>query len=419
LGGKETLIKAIAQSIPVFAMMVFKIPKNICKGISDVIAQFWWGDEEEQKHMHWKAWWKMCIPKKSGGMGFRDLHCFNLAMLSKQVWRLLSEPESLCARVLRAKYYPDGKLLNATLKGGSSYTWQSIMAGLSCFKKGYIWRVGDGTQINIWEDNWIPSSHNLKVMTPKGNNLFTHVSDLINPVDGNWDEELLETMFWPVDVHIIKQIPLIQDREDLVAWHFNKLGLFSVRSAYYCQWDFKFGRSNRNTSISEAASNTVWDKLWGLEIPSKIKIFGWRVLHGMIPCRGILANRHIGNQGGCPLCNEGCEDMKHMLFTCQRAKEVWRCLGLWGALEEILIQDRSGSVIVEEIIRKGGRLQLMDNVGFAELVLCAGWYIWWERRQKVHNEEIQTPFRSATSIVVITKNYMMAAKKPRSPWRVC
>jgi hypothetical protein len=53
----------------------------------------------------------------------------------------------------------------------------------------------------------------------------------------------------------------------------------------------------------------------------------------------------------------------------------------------------------------------MNNVGFAELVLCAGWYIWWERRKKVHNEEIQTPFRSATSIVVITKNYMMAAKK--------
>jgi hypothetical protein len=76
LGGKEILIKAIAQAITVFAMMVFKITKNICKGISDAISQFWWGDEEEQKHMHWKAWWKLCIPKKSGGMGFRDFTMF-------------------------------------------------------------------------------------------------------------------------------------------------------------------------------------------------------------------------------------------------------------------------------------------------------------------------------------------------------
>lgn len=78
-------------------------------------------------------------------MGFRDLHSFNIAMLAKQVWRLLSEPKSLCARVSRAKYYLDVKLLKASQKSGSSYTWQSVLAGLECFKRGYIWRVGDGT----------------------------------------------------------------------------------------------------------------------------------------------------------------------------------------------------------------------------------------------------------------------------------
>ena len=82
------------------------------------------------------------FPKKRGGMGFRDLHSFNIAMLAKQVWRLLSNPDSLCARVMRARYYPDGKLLNAKLKSGSSYTWQSVLAGLECFKRGCIWRVG-------------------------------------------------------------------------------------------------------------------------------------------------------------------------------------------------------------------------------------------------------------------------------------
>jgi hypothetical protein len=82
-------------------------------------------------------------------MGFRDLESFNRALLAKQVWRLLLEPESLCAKVLRARYYPNGKLYNARLKSGSSYTWQSIMAGLECFKRRYIWRVGYGSQIKI------------------------------------------------------------------------------------------------------------------------------------------------------------------------------------------------------------------------------------------------------------------------------
>ena len=104
-------------------MSVFNTPKNICKAICDAIARYWWGDTQEKKKIHSKAWWKMCIPKKEGGMGFRDLHCFNKAMLAKQCWRLLSDPDSLCAQLLRAKYYSDGDLMNASLKKGSSYTW--------------------------------------------------------------------------------------------------------------------------------------------------------------------------------------------------------------------------------------------------------------------------------------------------------
>ena len=75
--------------------------------------------------------------KKNGGMGFRDLHCFNMDMLAKQIWRLLSEPDSFNARVLRAKYYTDGRLLNAKMKSGNSYTW-CVLSGLECFKKKAI-----------------------------------------------------------------------------------------------------------------------------------------------------------------------------------------------------------------------------------------------------------------------------------------
>jgi hypothetical protein len=68
----------------------------------------------------------------------------------------VNDLESLCARVLRAKYYPHGDILKAGPKAGSSYTWQSIFAELSTFKRGYIWRVGNDERINIWTDPWIP-----------------------------------------------------------------------------------------------------------------------------------------------------------------------------------------------------------------------------------------------------------------------
>jgi hypothetical protein len=67
-GGKEALIKAVIQAIPAYAVYVFKLPKQIIKGIIPAISQFWWGDDDQQKHIHWFAWWKMCVPKKQEGM---------------------------------------------------------------------------------------------------------------------------------------------------------------------------------------------------------------------------------------------------------------------------------------------------------------------------------------------------------------
>jgi hypothetical protein len=49
IGGKEILIKAVAQSISVYAMSVFLIPKKVCKLITDIISQFWWGDDDQSK----------------------------------------------------------------------------------------------------------------------------------------------------------------------------------------------------------------------------------------------------------------------------------------------------------------------------------------------------------------------------------
>jgi hypothetical protein len=273
VGGKEILLKAIAQAIPTYAMLVFKIPKGICKAIVAAIARFWWGEKDGKKCMHWYSWWKMCTPKKQGGMGFRDLHCFNLAMLAKQIWRLFIEPESLCAQVLRAKYYPYGDLLNTKLKKGASFTWQSLMAGMETFKRGYMWRVGNGASINVWSDAWLPNSPNRKVLTPRGGIVISKVEELRDPVTGTWDIQLLTDNFLPIDVYRVQDIPLSPwDSEDEMAWQYTKNGMFFVKSAYHIEWDHQFGsRGVRRDAASTDTINPIWEKVWKLTVPRKVK----------------------------------------------------------------------------------------------------------------------------------------------------
>ena len=123
----------------------------------------------------------------------------------------------MCARVLSANY-PNGDILKAGPKKGFSFTWQSIVARIQTFKRGCIWRVGAGSQINIWDDPWIPSSASRKVITPRAGTMLTLVEEIIDPHTGQWDLDLIRSVFPPVDVAKIIQIPLRMEAvEDFVA----------------------------------------------------------------------------------------------------------------------------------------------------------------------------------------------------------
>jgi hypothetical protein len=325
-------------------------------------------------------------------MGFRDLHCFNLVILAKQAWRLLSDPNSLCASVLRAKYFPDGDMLNCNLKRGSSYTWQSIWAGIQTFKRGHMWRVGDGSHINIWSDPWVPGSLNRMIATRRRNIVLSKVSDLIDAESETWDEEILGELFWPIDVQRILNIPLARSSmEDFVSWHYTKTGVFSVRSCYHLEWEHQHGNKLRRTSGYGTSSNLpVWKTVWSLNVPAKIKIHLWRSFLEAIPCNGVLANRHMIPSSQCTLCQTDCESIRHAFFLCSRVTEIWHKLGLCDFISHVCSMERNGGEALEAMLRdKQATVPDVPELMRNDLIAMAVWYIWWERRQVSHGEAIQ------------------------------
>lgn len=153
--GKEVLIKSVLQSIPTYAMSCFRLPKTFLEELESLFVRFWWGSMGVDK-IHWLSWEALKESKWDGGLGFRDLNAFNLALLAKQVWRLLTQPNTLLARLLKAKYYPRNNILEAKGAANCSYTWRSIVAAIPLINMGVRWRVGNGEDIRVWKDRWIP-----------------------------------------------------------------------------------------------------------------------------------------------------------------------------------------------------------------------------------------------------------------------
>ncbi|KAL0284767.1 UNVERIFIED_CONTAM: putative mitochondrial protein [Sesamum calycinum] len=286
--GKTILIQAVVQAIPSYAMSYFKLPKSLLQEFQALAANFFWHDGDRQR-IHWLAWDQMCSSKLEGGLGFRNLEAFNLALLAKQLWRLLTRPESLVYQVLKAKYFPHSHLFDATLGSRPSYTWRSIFTAMNLFRSGCRWRIGTGHSVNIWEDPWIPRTPSFRVITPQPLNILaSQVSELIDADLRVWNESLVNSLFSPEDRDLILQIPLrLVGSTDLLVWHYSRNGLFSVRSAYHLAL-----ACARPASSNEIRwSRQLWSKIWQAHMPNKAKVFSWQAIRNILPTASNLHKR--------------------------------------------------------------------------------------------------------------------------------
>ena len=228
--GREILLKSVAQAVPTYPMSCFLLPIDTCKKMKSAIANYWWGSSADSSRIHWQSWEHLTKPKAKGGMGFRDLRLFNLAMLGKQGWRLMERPDSLCARVLKGRYFHDKDFLEATRKKHASHTWRAILAGRDVLTKGLVRRIGDGTTTSIWREKWIANHFSGRPISPETQEVQL-VSDLLTP-SGQWNESLIRDFFVHFDAEAIPRIPCRGLNADTWSWAKEKHGMYIVRSAY-------------------------------------------------------------------------------------------------------------------------------------------------------------------------------------------
>jgi len=150
------MIKSVLQAIPTYVMSIYQLPVMLITTIERMMNSFWWGDGgSNSRGIHWLSWENLSMHKVHGGMGFKDLTTFNISMLGKQGWKLLTEPQSLVSCIFKARCFPSQSYLTARLGHNPSYVWRSLLRARFIVRGGAQWCIGSGTNIPILDEPWI------------------------------------------------------------------------------------------------------------------------------------------------------------------------------------------------------------------------------------------------------------------------
>ncbi|GJN00674.1 hypothetical protein PR202_ga17870 [Eleusine coracana subsp. coracana] len=303
---------------------------------------------------------------------------------------------------------------------GISYSWRSIIRGIQALKKGLIWRVGDGRNINIWLDPWLPTGSTRRPITPRGQTKIDRVADLINPATGEWDRELIEDIFWEEDRQNILAIPLNSYIEETLAWHFDNKGLFSVKSAYHVLQDeqVRDAKKQRGESsvmrVQSVPQKLNWVKLWSLPYTPKLKQFMWRLGHNSLPLRKNIERRGMEIDTLCPMCHRLDEDGGHCFLKCKMVKKCWQQMNMEGIRLELL-KLSSATEVVQTI------LDLEEKSRLQTITLL---WAWWDSRNKTNagekmrmtQEVIYMAMNAVSDVSIMKHTATMRVPKIKKRW---
>ncbi|XP_027156752.1 uncharacterized protein LOC113757854 [Coffea eugenioides] len=342
--GKEVMLKAVAMAMPTYVMSFFKLPRRLCKDICALMANFWWGESNGRNKMHWISWERMALNKSAGGLGFKDLEAFNQALLGKQVWRLLTKPNPLVSKVLKAKYSPKDSILQCSSTKNASCIWQGLMGAKSLVNEGLIRRIGNGRSTSIWEHKWIPDTATGRPTTCRLSNCeLERVDELIS--HHRWNRNIIFRNFNRNDAKKILAIPLSpSEREDSYYWQPKAGGLYTINSGY--KFLMKQNRKGKRCNPEGTSSSYVegspqvvqmWNTLWRLNIKHKIKFFIWKCIQGALPVREAVSRRTGMGDPICTTCGTAQETVEHLLLTCPHAVNIWKAAPIqWDGAKDQL-----------------------------------------------------------------------------------
>jgi hypothetical protein len=225
----------------------------------------------------------------------------------------LQQPNTLMARIFKAKYFLHSSFMESSLGSRLSFAWRSIFSAKDLLQQGLIWRVRNGQNIQVWGDRWLPVPVSYSVQSPK--QLLAAdatIASLINLNAKEWKADLVKVVLNTKEAQVVLNISLSPSLPpDKLILQRTKNGVFSIKSAYH------LGNEIQQRMVGDCfhvdKEKDVWQLIWSLKIAYSVKHFLWRACKNILPTKTNLFNRNVVDSKLCPCCLVEEEDVLHAM----------------------------------------------------------------------------------------------------------
>ncbi|GJW56280.1 putative RNA-directed DNA polymerase, eukaryota, reverse transcriptase zinc-binding domain protein, partial [Tanacetum coccineum] len=333
VGGRLTLLKSVVSNLPTFYMSLYLMPVTVQKQLESMRNRFFLGGGLGEKKVSWVKWNTCLASKAMGGLGIGSIYALNVALLFKWIWRFCCSPNDLWVKVVKGIHGQDGGIGCNRRSNSYQSTWIAILKAVSNLNDKGIdllsactRSVGNGKSIRFWDDSWCGDKP-LKDVFPRifalDNDKRCIVDHRIN--NSTWSTALrrmprggIESHQFSVLLDSIRDV-MLSDKEDAWKWALNSTG-FTVSSA----------RNHIDEHILTGGYTTTrWPKC----VPKKVNVFMWRLSLDKLATLVNLDRKGIDVASLlCPVCNEQVENVNHLFFSCEMARDLWTRLARWCQL---------------------------------------------------------------------------------------
>ncbi|XP_010481118.1 PREDICTED: uncharacterized protein LOC104759954 [Camelina sativa] len=288
----------------------------------------------------------------------------------------------------------------------ASHGWRGILLGREILRKGLGWTIGDGMDIDVWNNSWLSTSRPLTpIGPPNKDNASLKVKDLLCPSTNEWNVNAIRNHLPQYEDMIRKLITSTHRHRDSLAWLPEKSGVYSTKSGY--------AKAILSESTSVSPSFNWQSSIWNLQTAPKLKSFLWKVTNNALALGSNLAKRGIGSANLCKRCGI-LEDELHIFLLCPYAAKV---LDLTPGLMKPTDNPLPTSIC--HLIKTAGLIQNLPPTGIASTPIFPWifWLLWKARNCLVFEDRVITEKDTSTKAIREARLWYEAQAKDPKPQR--